>query len=401
MGGMDQAMGSMGAPSSDNQGAFVHANPLLDPVPDHLVSELPADADVVAQAPARANLIGEHTDYNDGFVLPAAIHLRTVVGGRRADTIRLRAIGHQDVALVSPSSGDGPTEGWGRYVVAVVRALLDDGRAVLGLDGVVASDIPAGAGLSSSAALEVALVLALLDEPPDPVDLARICRRAENAYVGVGSGIMDPLASAGCTAGSAMLIDCRSLDRRPVAVPDGLALLIVDGGERRELASGAYDRRRAECAEAARLLGVTSLRDATVAQLGRAALPEPLASRARHVVSENARTLAAVEALEADDRSALGELFAASHQSLARDFAVTTPALDALVEVALATPGVVASRMTGAGFGGCTVGLVERDEAESARTRILAEYAALTGRQARGWISAASPGALSLAPRSV
>jgi galactokinase len=379
----------------------MRTDPDLTDVPEHLAAVLPAGADVVAQAPARANLIGEHTDYNDGFVLPAAIELRTVVGGRRADRIRLVADGHPGVAEVDPNSGSGPLTGWGRYVTAVVRALRDDGRTVRGLDGTVVSDVPVGAGLSSSAALEVALVLALLDDPPDAVDLARICRRAENAYVGVGSGIMDPLASAGCRAGTALLIDCRSLVRRPVRVPDGMRLLVIDSGERRELTAGDYDRRRGECVEAARLLGVGSLREATAELVRERRLPEPLASRARHVVTENARALAAVEALEADDRPALRELFAASHASLATDFEVTTPALDALVEIAAGTPGVIAARMTGAGFGGCVVALVESDAAGSARKSIVATYGARADRVGRGWISAAAPGALELVGRGV
>jgi galactokinase len=372
----------------------------LPDVPDHLAAGLPAGSDVVAQAPARANLIGEHTDYNDGFVLPAALELRTVVGGTRADRIRLVADGHSGVAEVDPSTGNGPTRGWGRYVMAVVRALLEDGRAVRGLDGVVVSDVPVGAGLSSSAALEVALVLALLDHPPDPLDLARICRRAENVHVGVGSGIMDPLASGSCQAGAALLIDCRSLERRPVPVPDGIRLLVVDSGERRELTAGDYDRRRAECAEAAGQLGVPSLRDATPELVREARLPEPLASRARHVVTENERTLAAAAALAADDRGQLRDLLAESHASLAGDFRVTTPAMDALVGIASATPGVVAARMTGAGFGGCIVALVETGAADAALARILSVYRSRTGRTGRGWITSASAGALELARRA-
>jgi galactokinase len=378
----------------------MRTDPGLPPVPDHLAAALPAGSDVVAQAPARANLIGEHTDYNDGFVLPAALELRTVVAGRRAHGIRLVADRHPGAAEVDPETGIGPIEGWGRYVTAVVGALRDDGRTVRGLDGVVVSDVPVGAGLSSSAALEVALVLALLDDPPDPLDLARICRRAENVHVGVGSGIMDPLASAGCQAGAALLIDCRSLGRRPVPMPDGLRLLVIDSGERRELAVGDYDQRRGECAEAARLLGVGSLREATPDLVREARLPERLAARARHVVTENARTLAAVEALVAEDRSALRDLFAASHRSLATDFAVSTPGLDALVETAMATPGVVAARMTGGGFGGSIVALVDTDAADAALARILAGYGARTDRSVQGWVSGAAPGALQLAGRA-
>ena len=387
----------MGASSSDKRGSVVPTDSTFDSLPDTLARLLPRDADVVAQAPARANLIGEHTDYNDGFVLPVALELRTVVGGYRSQMIRLTSVGRDGDTIVDPRTGDGPMTGWGRYVTAVVRSLLDDGRQLGGLEGVVASDVPVGAGLSSSAALEVALVLALTDPAPELTDIARICRRAENEYVGVGSGIMDPLAAAGSVARAAMLIDCRSLERRTVPIPGGLAILVVDSGERRELASGAYDRRRAECAEAARLLGRASLRDATPALVERGRLPGRLEARARHVVTENVRTLATAEALAADDRVALRQLFAASHASLVRDFEVTTQEVDELVAVAARTPGIVASRMTGGGFGGCTVSLVDADAAPAALHRIVAEYGERTGRQARGWISRAASGALDLA----
>jgi galactokinase len=375
----------------------VRTDPGSQRIPDHLAAMLPPDADVVAQAPARANLIGEHTDYNDGFVMPAALELRTVVAGRRSDRVRLEAVGHPGTVEVDLQTGEGPGDGWGRYVTAVVRALLDESYGLHGVEGVIASDVPVGSGLSSSAALEVSLALALLDEIPDAVSLARVCRRAENVHVGVGSGIMDPLASAGCAAGSALLVDCRSLETRDIPVPEELLLLVVDGGERRQLVSGAYDRRRAECEEAAQTIGAVSLRDVSADDLAAARLPEPIASRARHVVSENARTLAAAAALADADRAALRELFAASHASLREDFEVTTPALDTLVAVATDAPGVVASRMTGAGFGGCTVSLVEADAAARALEHVVRAYESATGRTARGWVSPAAAGALALA----
>ncbi|MDQ2689101.1 MAG: galactokinase [Chloroflexota bacterium] len=364
---------------------------------DELRSLLPADADIVAHAPGRANLIGEHTDYNDGFVLPAALELRTVVAGDRADHVRLRSIGRGRAIEVDPADGSGPTRGWGRYVTAVVRTLLEDGRRIRGLDGIIASNLPSGTGLSSSAALEVAVALALLDEPIEPVALARLCQRAENVHVGVRSGIMDQLAAVAAASGSALLIDCRTLETTDVAIPDDLRLLVVDSGQRRSLARGDYNRRREECEEAARLLGVASLRDATAELVDATDLPEPLAARARHVVTENRRVLDTVDALGRDDRPRLGELFAASHASLATDFAVSTPALDALVDIAGGTDGVIAARMTGAGFGGCTVNLVEAERAAAALAAITSAYQAQTGRRARGWISAPSAGALGAA----
>ena len=366
-------------------------------LPPELTHQLPADAEIVVQAPGRANLIGEHTDYNDGFVLPAALELRTVVAGSPADRIRLRSVGRGRAITVDPSTARGPAKGWGRYVTAVVRALLEDGRAVRGIDGVIASNLPSGTGLSSSAALEVAVALAVLDEPIDAVGLARICQRAENVHVGVRSGIMDQLASVAARAGSALFIDCRSLETAEVPIPADLRLLVVDSGQRRQLARGDYNRRREECEEAARRLGVTALRDATEEQVASAALPEPLAARARHVVTENARVLATVEALRADDRRRIATLFAASHASLAADFAVSTPALDMLVEIATHTEGVVAARMTGAGFGGCTVNLVEASRGEAAKAAIASAYLERTGREARAWFSAPGPGAFQAA----
>jgi galactokinase len=208
---------------------------------------------------------------------------------------------------------------------------------------------------------------------------------------------MDQLASLSARRGAALFIDCRSLETSDVAIPGDLRMLVVDSGQRRQLSGGDYNRRREECEEAARLLGVAALRDASAEQVATAKLPPPLAARARHVVTENARVLAAVEALRSDDRARIGELFAASHASLATDFEVSTPALDALVEIAGHTDGVIAARMTGAGFGGCTVNLVEVGRAEAAIAAITSAYLERTGREARAWLSAPAAGALQAA----
>ena len=365
-------------------------------IPAGLAAMLPAGAELLGRAPGRANLMGEHTDYNDGFVLPVALGMTITVAGRPSDgQIRLRSLGAREQAIVDPSDGSGPTAGWGRYVAAVVKVLLQEGVPIRSIQGVIASDLPSGSGLSSSAALEVAVAMALLEEPMDPIRLARLCQRAENVHVGVQCGIMDQMASVASHAGTALLLDCRSFAMEHVPVPDGLELLIVDSGQRRSLDGGDYNRRRAECEEAARLLGVGSLRDIErVEDIG--LLPVPLDGRARHVVAENSRTLATADALRRDDRAALGVLFAASHASLATDFAVSTPALDTLVGLAVATDGVVGSRMTGAGFGGCTINLVDADLPDGEVAGLIARYEERTGLTARTWRSAASPGALEL-----
>jgi galactokinase len=356
----------------------------------------PSEVERLSRAPGRANLIGEHTDYNDGLVLPVALELETaIVGARRPGRIRLRSEAFAGELDIDPETGAGPTDGWGLHATAVVRAMRSAGHRVAALDGVVVSTVPHGAGLSSSAAFEVALAMALLDDPIPARDLALLCRTAENEHVGVRSGFMDPMVIAAAVRGTALLIDCRSLSAKPVPVPDELRILVIDSGQRRELAVGDYNLRRAECEEAARLLGVASLREVGRTELQSAGLPEPFAARARHVVTENERVVMAVDALIADDRAALGQLFADSHRSLADDFAVSTPELDLLVAIARSTPGVVAARMTGAGFGGCTVNLVEVPRAESAADAISAAYDRRTGRPARAWVSRPAPGALS------
>jgi galactokinase len=297
----------------------------------------------------------------------------------------------------------GPEDGLGAYAKGVVRALHDSGMAASGFSGVVASDVPRGAGLSSSAALEVALAMAMLPEGsgssrgPSMTDVAVACRRAENVYVGVQSGIMDQLTSAAGVAGHALLIDCRSLEIRLVPIPDGISILVVDSGVRRSLTDGRYNEVSHDLHEAARLLAVPTLRDVSVADLGRATdaglLEGSVLARARHIVTENARTLDAADALDTGDLNGVASLFAAGHRSLRDDLRVTVPELDTLVEIAVATPGVVASRMTGAGFGGCTVNLVRAEAASSAAKSIVDEYQRRTGNEARSWISAAGAGA--------
>ncbi len=365
-------------------------------LPDRLRAAAPKDADTVAWAPGRANLIGEYTDFNDGFVLPFALEACTWILGRSGgDRLRVTSLDMPTEIVVDVRTGEGPGTGWGAYVTGVVRAALDAGFAPNGFEGVIASDVPRGAGLSSSAALEVALALAILPHPPRAPQLATLCRRAENVYVGVQSGIMDQLSSAAGQEGSAILIDCRALTVRPVPVPQGLTALLVDSGVRRSLTDGRYNEIQSACRSAAAKLGVPALRDADEALVeSRAAALDPgELRRARHIVTENRRTLEAVTALETRDLDRLSALFAASHRSMAEDLGISTPEMDLLVRLAVRTPGIVASRLTGGGFGGCTISLVEDGEAASAALAIVDAYRAETGLEARWWTSTLAPGA--------
>lgn len=307
-----------------------------------------------AFAPGRVNLIGEHTDYTGGYVVPMAVHLGTTValevGG---DEVRLASADEEADAVV-PLRVDDPSTlepAWARYVGGVVAEVAP----AAGGHGAVATTLPIGAGLSSSAALEVALALAL-GFRGSPLELARACQRAEQRASGVPSGIMDQLASAAGLAGHALLIDCSTDEVTPVRLPDGVEVVAVHSGQQRTLVGSAYAERRAECERAAAILG--PLRGATaadVASLGDALLRR----RARHVVTENERALAFVEALRSGDPPAAGSLMVESHRSLRDDFEVSTLALDALVERLQSTPGILGARLTGAGFGGCAVALCE------------------------------------------
>jgi galactokinase len=308
---------------------------------------------VHAFAPGRVNVIGDHTDHTGGWVLPMAIDLGTTITGERGgDVVELRSDAEDDLAVVALDVEDPArvSPPWARYVAGVVAEL----RPASGLRGSVSTTLPVGAGLSSSAALEVAVGLAL-GFGGSPVELATACQRAEQRASGVPCGLMDQLASVAGVDGSLLLLDCRSLEVTPVPLPDDVAVLGVHSGVERTLAGSAYADRRADCEAAERLVG--PLRDASVADVD--GLPEPLRRRARHVVTENARVLAFVDALAAGDLAEAGRLLGESHRSLRDDFEVSTPVVDALVERVAATPGVHGARMTGGGFGGVVVALAE------------------------------------------
>jgi galactokinase len=342
---------------------------------------------LIAEAPGRVNLIGEHTDYNQGFVLPVAIDRTVAVAAAPNDAIQIR-VHSLDFAECDEFPINGAPlargHGWRNYVRGVVWAMRGAGHRLRGLDIEITGDIPRGAGLSSSAALELAVAGALATASGIEIegrDLALLAQRAENEFVGVECGIMDQLASALGQAECALLIDCRSLEVEPVALPRNIAIVVVDSKVHRNLAETPYNQRRKECAEAARALGVESLRDADehLLESRRGELPDYLYRRTRHVITENARVLAAVGALRRADPVTLGELLYQSHESLADDFEVSCAELDLLVGLARKAEGVLGARLTGAGFGGCTVNLVRREALAAFQTAVVAPYRERTG----------------------
>ena len=349
-------------------------------------------ADVrVIRAPGRVNLIGEHTDYNEGLVLPAAIDLEIRIAylptdDRRVELVRLDGDERDGFDLDAPRPKAGT---WLDYIAGTAWALGEAELPVTGLRGVIASTLPPDAGLSSSAAIELAAAWALLDDAANDFDrfgLAQLGQRAENGYVGVQSGLMDQFAVSCGVRGAVLRLDCRSYEWQPIPLPADLSLVVCHTGSPRHLERSEYNLRRGQCDAAVAALAaidpkVGSLRDVTLDLLAAAADGlDPLAyRRARHVVTENARVEATVAALGADDMDAVGRLFAASHASLRDDFEVTSPELDAMVEIASGVRGVVAARMTGAGFGGCTINLVRPDAVEALGAAVESRYPQRTG----------------------
>ena len=340
------------------------------------------EPDGVWAAPGRVNLIGEHTDYNDGFVLPIALQQRTAAAAAvsRDRRTRLRSLQWPDdvVSFDTSAVSPGDMNGWGSYIAGVAWALRSSGHLVPNLDLVVDSDVPAGAGLSSSAAIECAAACAfvdLIDLTLAPTELARICQQAENDYVGAPTGVMDQMASMHGRAGHAAFLDTRSLSVEHVPfdlTAHGLVLLVVDTRAPHRHVDGEYVSRRRDCEEAARSLGVPALRDATLRDLE--GLPAALVPRARHVVTENTRVLDVVALLRSGaDTREIGPLLTASHISLRDDFEVTVPEVDVAVDALLAA-GAYGARITGGGFGGCVIGLVDSDDVDAAVTGVEAAY---------------------------
>jgi galactokinase len=360
---------------------------LLDRATARFAERFGDAAPTVAVAPGRVNLIGEHTDYNDGFVLPMAIGKSAVVASRpRSDRrLRLHAVAFDETEELDLDSLAAPGgDEWYSYVAGVAWAFASEGLAVSGLDAVVDGDVPLGAGLSSSAALEMATARALAaagDLEWDPVRMAKLGQKAENQYVGMNCGIMDQFASAVSREGHALLLDCRSLETRPVPVPGDVAVVVMDTGARRSLAGSAYNDRRAACERVVahlqkRAPSVRALRDVTLETLEREGdhLDPVDLKRARHVVPENARPVQMADALQAGRLEEAGALMNDSHSSLRDLYEVSCEELDLITEIARAQPACYGARMTGAGFGGCAVALIRADATASFCDTVLAAY---------------------------
>ncbi len=361
----------------------------------------------VARAPGRVNLIGDHTDYNGGFVLPMALDRDLRVAFRRWKDHRVELVSLDmgetvEFSLSNISKGEGPS--WAAYPMGVAWALQEEGHKLSGLRGVIKSDIPAGAGLGSSAALEVACATAFCaasDLKVDREKLAQICRRAESDFVGMRCGVMDQFASLLCRKGHALFIDCAALSYEPVSLRDiDAAVVVCDTGVKRRLADSPYNERRKECARAFYLLKrhlpeIETYRDITMEKFKayESNLPEPLRKRARHVVTENTRVLHAVRYMKRGDLIAFGALMDASHASLRNDFEVSCAELDCMVDLGRDVHGTFGARMTGAGFGGCTVNLVQADRVNTFVESVSAGYRDETGRVPAIYICRPSDGA--------
>jgi galactokinase len=365
-----------------------------------------AAPELIVRAPGRVNLIGEHTDYNDGYVLPIAIDRSVLVAAaRRADRmVRLRAVdfGEQE-AFSLDNIQHAERHRWSNYQRGVAVVLQERGFELPGVDLAIQSDVPAAAGLSSSAALEVSMAVTwqtLAGFDLSRPELALLCQRAENTFVGVNCGIMDQFISALGQQDAALLIDCRSLDHRTVSLPEGARVVVMDTRKARGLADSAYNTRRAECEEGVRLLsarlpGIRALRDVSWDEFERYAdgLPDNVRKRCRHVITENRRVMQSVDALAKGDATTFGQLMDASHRSLRDDYRVSCAELDAMVQAAWRAPGVIGARMTGGGFGGCAVALVKAEQAGLFSQQVADEYQRATGLEPSLYVCTAEAGA--------
>ncbi len=353
----------------------------------------------IVRAPGRVNLIGEHTDYNDGFVLPMAIDraIWIALSPRPDRKVATYSLDFAETVEFSLNRLEKQT-GWIEYLKGVAWALQEAGYTLTGFEAVVAGDVPIGAGLSSSAAWELASARAFAVTSGfewNAAKMALLGQRAENKWVGVNCGIMDQMISAAGQADHALLIDCRSLQTQSVPLPPGTVVVVLDTATRRGLVDSAYNERRAQCEAVAQLFGVKALRDVTLEQLNekRDQLDRVAYRRARHVISENDRTLMAVDAMKHGEAIELGQLMQLSHMSLRDDFEVSSNELNAMVEFAERRAGCYGARMTGAGFGGCAVALVRQDAAEAFSTEVTAEYEDATGLTPNVYICTATNGA--------
>lgn len=358
----------------------------------------------IVQAPGRVNLIGEHTDYNDGFVLPCAIDYQTVAAAakREDNLIRIVSVDYANAVDEFDITQDitfQQDKMWANYIRGVVKCLRRRGYQFTGADISVSGNVPQGAGLSSSAALEVVIgqtFKALYNLEISQAEIALNGQQAENEFVGCNCGIMDQMISAEGRENHAMLLDCRSLDAQAVPMPEDLAVVIINSNKKRGLVESEYNTRREQCEEAARIFGVKALRDVTIRQFNDKApeLDEVIAKRARHVITENDRTVEAAQALRAYDIKRMGELMAESHASMRDDFEITVKEIDTLVEM---VKGVIGDqggvRMTGGGFGGCIVALIPPVLVDEVKATVEAKYQAETGLKASIYVCQAKEGA--------
>ncbi len=365
------------------------------------------EPEFVVRAPGRVNLIGEHTDYNDGFVFPAAINFEVVIAGNRRndDQVRIHSLVFHQTSTYSLNKIDYDGEyKWSNYVRAISDQLVKTGHSPSGMNAVVTGNVPLSSGLSSSAAIEVSSCLAFEASGRftiDSVDRAVLCQSAERQFVGVNCGIMDQFVSANGVKDHALFLDTRSLDFRPVPLPEtGVSIVVCDTNKPRGLVDSQYNKRRSECEEAVSVIAqtdpdITSLRDVTMEQLvvHEGEMKREVFRRARHVISENNRVLKSVDLLESGDIDGFGKLMNESHVSLQKDFEVSCLELDTMVEAAWNVSGVYGSRMTGAGFGGCTVSLVKSDFVDQFEQQVQAEYRAKTGLDATIYVCSAEAGA--------
>ncbi|MDE1513643.1 MAG: galactokinase [Vibrio sp.] len=358
----------------------------------------------IVQAPGRVNLIGEHTDYNDGFVLPCAINYQTVVAAAKRDDHLVRVISIDygnalDEFDLSQEITFQADKMWANYIRGVVKCLLARGQSLSGVDLAVSGNVPQGAGLSSSAALEVVIgqtFKELFNLAISQADIALNGQQAENEFVGCNCGIMDQMISAQARANHAMLLDCRSLETQAVPMPEEMAVVIINSNKKRGLVDSEYNTRRQQCEAAARIFGVKALRDVSLEQFvaQEAQLEATVAKRARHVITENLRTLEAASALGENDLRRMGELMAESHASMRDDFEITVPEIDILVEMVKQVIGEQGGvRMTGGGFGGCVVALVPRMLVDKVTATVEANYQQATGLSAAIYVCQSTQGA--------
>lgn len=359
------------------------------------------EPEILVRAPGRVNLIGEHTDYNDGYVLPMAINrfFWIALTPRQDNLVQIYSVDLEEQIIFDVNC---PTRGesghWSEYIKGVAWALAERGFTLHGWNGVAAGNIPIGAGLSSSAAVELAVARAFCAVSKtiwQPVEMAKIAQRAEIEWVGVNCGIMDQLISAAGIAGHALLIDCRSLEFEAVPLPKEAVIVVLDTSTRRGLVDSAYNERRKQCEQAAAFFGVPFLRDVSMKTFTERSgdMPFLAQKRARHIITENARTVKAAEVMRRGDAVTLGKLMNASHESLANDYEVSSSALDTIVSIAQSRPECYGARMTGAGFGGCGVALVNRTGITSFSANVTARYQKLTNIDAKLYICQAEDGA--------